>query len=356
MALWSLAKQYVLADNFFQAAYGGSFLNHQYLICACAPEYPNADTAAAKPTIAVVDADATGKFLPRLTLTATSPVSAIDGPPTFVNSGNIVPKSYFGDGTFRAVNTMQPPYQPSGNAPVTGGDPALADPAKPTTLPPQTALTIGDQLSAKGVTWAWYAGAYNQALSDRTVIYNNTVPNFQAHHHPFNYYAAYAPGTVARSTHLKDYSSLVADAAAGTLPSVSFYKPEGDLNQHPGYASIQAGDTHIADLVAKLQKSPQWNNMLIVITYDEFGGAWDHVAPPKGDLLGPGTRIPAIIISPHAKMGTVDHTPYDTASILRLINRRFDLDPLPGLAARDAALKASGGQAMGDLTNALSLQ
>ncbi|HTQ01480.1 MAG TPA: acid phosphatase [Casimicrobiaceae bacterium] len=355
MALWNVATQYVLADNFFQAAYGGSFLNHQYLICACAPEYPNADTAAAKPTIAVVDTDASGKYLPRLTLASSSPASAMDGAPTFVNSGNIVPKGYFGDGTFRAVNTMQPPYQPSGNTPVAGGDPALADPTRPTTLPPQTATTIGDQLSAKGVSWAWYAGAWNQALADRSVIYNNTVPNFQAHHHPFNYFAAYAPGTAARAQHLKDYDDLVAAAAAGQLPQVTFYKPQGNLNQHPGYANIVAGDQHIADLIAKLKQSPQWNNMMIIVTYDENGGSWDHVAPPKGDLLGPGTRIPAIIVSPFAKTGTVDHTAYDTASVLRLIARRFDLPTLPGVAARDAALKSNGGAPMGDLTNALNL-
>ena len=147
----------------------------------------------------------------------------------------------------------------------------------------------------------------------------------------------------------------MAAAAAGSLPQVVFYKPTGNVNQHPGYANIGDGDAHIADLVSKLQKSPQRNNMVIVITYDEFGGQWDHVAPPKGDLLGPGTRIPAIIVSPFAKMASVDHTQYDTASIQRFINRRFDLDPLPGLAARDAALKAGGGQPMGDLTNALNL-
>ena len=355
MLMWNIAKQFVLADNFFQAAYGGSFLNHQYLICGCAPEYPNADTAAAAPTIATLDTDASGKSLPSLMRAASSPASAIAGPPVFVKSGNIAPKNYFGDGTFRAVNTMQPPYQPSGNTPVAGGDAALADPTKPTTLPPQTATTIGDLLTAKGVNWAWYAGAWSQASSDRSVIYNNAVPNFQAHHHPFNYYANYAPGTAARTAHLKDYNDFIAAAAAGTLPPVSFYKPEGDLNQHPGYASLQAGDVHIANVIAKLQASPQWNNMVIVVTYDENGGAWDHVAPPKGDLLGPGSRIPAIIVSPLAKKGFVDHTPYDTASIIRLITRRFDLAPLPGLAARDLTMRAAGAPAIGDLTNALNL-
>jgi acid phosphatase len=93
--------------------------------------------------------------------------------------------------------------------------------------------------------------------------------------------------------------------------------------------------------------------MVIVITYDENGGAWDHVAPPNGDLLGPGSRIPAIIISPFAKKGTVDHTLYDTASIQRLINRRFGLAPLAGLTARDAAIVAGGNKAPGDFTAAL---
>jgi len=355
MAMWNIAKQFTLADNFFQAAYGGSFLNHQYLICACAPEYPNADTAAAKPTIAVLDTDATGKVLPRLTLAASTPASSLDGPPVFVNSGNIVPKNYFGDNTFRAVNTMQPPYQPSGNTPLIGGDQNLADPSKPTTLPPQTTTTIGDLLTANNTSWAWYSGAWTQALNDRTVIYNNTVPNFQAHHHPFNYYANLAPGSAARAAHLKDYTDLIAAAKAGTLPAVAFYKPEGDLNQHPGYASVKAGDDHIASVIAQLQASPQWNNMVIIVTYDENGGAWDHVAPPKGDLLGPGSRVPAIIVSPLAKKGFVDHTQYDTASTIRLITRRFGLPVLPGIAARNAALKAAGGQPMGDLTDALNL-
>ena len=375
-ALYKLAQDYVLADNFFEGAFGGSFLNHQYLICACAPEYPNADTAAAKPTITALDTDGAGNYLPRLTLKPTSPASALDGPPTFVLSGNITPANYFGDGKFHAVNTMQAPYQPSGNAPVdlSGNDAMYANTTSATTLPPQTQATIGDMLNAKSVSWAWYAGSWDAAVTDgmqdpatkRTVIYAGnstglaTTANvdFQAHHHPFNYYAAFDPVAhgADRGAHLKDYNKLVADAAAGTLPAVSFYKPEGIFNQHEGYANLTDGDAKIADLVTKLQASPQWKNMVIVITYDEFGGVWDHVAPPKGDLIGPGTRIPAIIVSPLAKKGSVDHTQYDTASILRLITRRFGLDTLPGLAARDQALVAGGGQAMGDLTNALNLQ
>ena len=375
-ALYKLAQDNVLADNFFEGAFGGSFLNHQYLICACAPEYPNADTATAHPTIAVVDNDASGKPTAHLALAASSPASALAGPPKFQLSGNITPANYFGDNKFYAVNTMQAPYQPSGNQPVdvSGNDALYATTASATTLPPQTQVNIGDQLTTKGVDWKWYGGSWNAALNDgmqapgspRTIIYatnsagvsTSSNVDFQPHHQPFNYYANFDPVThaVDRAAHMKDYTDLVADAAAGTLPPVAFYKPEGVYNQHNGYANLTDGDAKIADLVAKLQASPQYKNMVIVITYDEFGGTWDHVAPPTGDKIGPGTRIPAIIISPFAKKGTVDHTQYDTASILRLITRRFGLTPLDGLTRRDAALKAAGAPAMGDLTNALNLR
>jgi acid phosphatase len=374
--LYKLARQYVLADNFFQGAFGGSFLNHQYLVCACAPEYPNADKVAAKPSITVLKTDANGKYLPMLAPGAQMPPSALDGPPVFARSGNITPVNYFGDGKYYAVNTMQPAYQPSGNAPsaAPGSSALYADTMKATTLPPQTQPTIGDMLTAKNVSWKWYGASWNAAVRDgtqdpavrRSVIYtagaggiaDSVNVDFQPHHQPFDYYADFDPVRHAaeRAAHLKDYDDLLADVAAGTLPSVAFYKPDGRYNQHEGNANLTDGDAKIADLVGKLQRSPQWKSMVIVITYDEFGGVWDHVAPPRADLLGPGTRIPAIIVSPLAKKGTVDHTQYDTGSILRLITRRFGLDMLPGLAGRDNALTAAGGKVMGDLTAALNLK
>jgi phospholipase C len=68
--------------------------------------------------------------------------------------------------------------------------------------------------------------------------------------------------------------------------------------------------------------------MLIIVTYDENGGAWDHVAPPRRDKWGPGTRIPLIVVGPDVKRGYVDHTPYDFGSILRTIELRFGADPV----------------------------
>jgi acid phosphatase len=368
-ALYGLAQQYVLADNFFEGAYGGSFLNHQYLVCACAPSVPGSFVTGLNPSVNVLTAP-NGKGVPQLAQNATSPPSALTNTPS-LKTGNIAPLDYFGAGDgYRAVNTMQPAFQPSGNFPAAGAtDLRYANPSANNTLPVQTQTTVGDQLTAKGVDWAWYATSWDAAVADGTVAAGGThaviyapgtpraLPDFQAHHHPYNYYAAFDPATHAadRAAHLKDYTALVSQAAAGTLPSVVWYKPTGGVNQHPGYANVDDADAHIADLVAKLKAGPQWAHMVIVITYDEYGGQWDHVAPPKADLLGPGTRIPALVISPFAKSGTVDHTQYDTASTIRLISHRFGLAPLPGVSARDAALVAGGGVPMGDLTNALSL-
>jgi phospholipase C len=343
LPLWNVAKRYVLADNFFQAAFGGSFLNHFQLVCACTPIYPNADKSPAKTLIAAVEPDGVS-----LTLAPNSPKSAIDGIPKFVNNGTISPDFY-------AVNTMQPPYQPSNNKPAQNGDTRFADPNMPNTLPPQHDITIGDLLSLKGVTWAWYAGAWQDALDGGR---GKPVPNFQFHHQPLNYFTQFAPGTQARADHLKDGgmggAEFIKAVDAGALPQVTFYKPQGNLNEHAGYTDALSGDQHIADVIAHLEKSPQWPHMLVLVTFDENGGFWDHVAPPKADRWGPGSRVPALIVSPFAKKGCVDHTQYDTTSALRFITRRFDLPVLPGLVARDAALNANGHPPMGDLTAALT--
>ncbi len=357
-AMWKIAREYTLADRFFQGAFGGSYLNHQYLICACMPEYADADKSPAHPSITILKTSADGKFLPELALADNSPASALSGPPVFRKSGNLTPKDYLGDGTFHSINTMQPPFQPSYNPPATDDASGLyATPLEPTTLPAQTLATIGDLLDARGVAWTWYSGGWSAAVADRTKVYEDVSGNFQSHHQPFNYYASLDPKTHAadRAAHLKDYTDLVADAAAGKLPPVVFYKPIGRNNEHPGYASLAEGDAHIADLVAKLQAGPQWAHMLLVVTYDENGGQWDEVAPPRADLVGPGTRIPAVVISPFARRGFVDHTTYDTGSIARFITHRWALPTLPGLALRDASLAANGLPAMGDLSAALEL-
>ncbi len=350
--LWNLAREFTLCDNFFMGAFGGSFLNHQYLVAAQPPFYPGADKGPAKSLITVLEGDDPHGIQPRQK--PNSARSAMDGPVRFV------PTSLTPD--FWAVNTMGAPYSPAFT--VDAARPAYADPGDQHTLPAQRHKTIGDVLTARGVNWAWYAAGWDAALAGKG--YNGDFPsrpNFQAHHQPLNYFATFAPGTSERARRLRDggvgetatTNRFLADIEAGRLPSVSFYKPEGDLNMHAATSSVEAGDNHVAKVVQALRTSPQWKRMLVIITFDENGGWWDHVAPPKGDRWGPGVRIPAVIVSPYARRGHVEHTIYDTGSIARFLTRRFDLEKLPGLTRREDAMRAAGGPAPGDLTDALEL-
>ena len=353
LRLWQLARRYTLCDNFFMGAFGGSFLNHQYLVAAQPPYFPHADQGPAKFQIARLRGDDPTGILPKLA--EDSPASAMQGHAKWASRDAMTPD-------FWVVNTLGPAYAPGFTR--DARDPRLTDPASPNTLPAQTHLTIGDTLSQAGVDWAWYAGAWQLAIDGRGEGIPGElpeVPDFQPHHQPLNYFRQFAPGTAARQQHLRDAgvgnsadsNHFIAAIEAGQLPPVTFYKPQGNLNMHAGYASLEAGDEHLAHVVEALQESPLWPHMLVVLTVDENGGWWDHVAPPKGDRWGPGTRIPALVISPHAKRGFVDHTMYDTGSILRFMTRRFGLKPLPGVKLRDASMIAAGGPPPGDLTAAL---
>jgi phospholipase C len=133
---------------------------------------------------------------------------------------------------------------------------------------------------------------------------------------------------------LQDETQFLADLQSNKVPSVVFIKSAGRDNEHPGYTDEVKGQQHVADLVKAVQNSKIWNETAIIVTYDENGGRWDHVPPPvRNDGWGTGVRVPAIVISPSARSGYVDHEQYETVSILKLLEFRFNLAPL---AQRDA--------------------
>jgi phospholipase C len=215
-----------------------------------------------------------------------------------------------------AVNTIQPQSQPRGSG---ARLPRIDDSVYP---------NIGDRMTAAGISWNWYSGGWDDAAA------GSPGPLFQFHHQPFNYFADYAPGEPGRA-HLQDETDFFAAAEGGTLPTVSFVKPYGADNEHPGYASESDGSDHLVDLLQAIENGPQAGNTLVVVTYDEFGGQWDHVSPPAVDRWGPGTRIPALVISRSLTHDAVDHTTYDTTSILATIEHSYGLEPL---SSRDASV------------------
>jgi len=316
------APKYVVADRFFQAAFGGSFLNHQYLIAARAPVDTTAGPGGANAALhSVVDANG----FPNATYPLYKPATAVaDKQLTQACGAAANPAVACGD---YAVNTMQPASTPHGTGAVL---PAIDDATYP---------NIGDRLSARGISWNWYAGGWDAAAA------GTPGPLFQYHHQPFVYFKDYAPGTPGR-THLQDETAFVASAKAGTLPTVSFVKPYGAENEHPGYASEPNGSDHLVDLLRTITTGPQAMDTLVVVTYDEFGGQWDHVSPPgtgrtpgPHDAFGPSTRIPALLVSARFTRSGVDHTSYDTTSILATLERSLRLAPLSGRDARVADLR-----------------
>lgn len=310
---WALAKEFTLADHFFHAAFGGSMLNHFFLICGCAPVFDNPAESTKKkfmPKLTTIR-DSQGAELTIRAREEDSPASVLDGPPRHRKFGPLT-------SGLLAIGTLQPAN------PVSKHDKTEAQER----LPPLHMPTIGDRLTESGVSWAWYAGGWRDIVEGRLKPYGEGKPDFfQTHHQPFAYFANYAEGKEGRKN-LRDADDFFSAADKGELPKVSFYKPLGVFNGHPDYSDLAAGDAHVGAVIARLRKSPNWADMLIVVTADENGGFWDHVAPPKRDEFGPGARVPTLIISPFAKKGYVDKTVYDTLSILRTIEVRFGIAPL----------------------------
>ena len=306
LPLYPYAKQFTLADNYFSGAFGGSMLNHFWLICACTPRWENAPAEF----IANPQYDADGKL--------------IDPGETYANgggNGNVTPDGYL-------VNDVDPRYNPHhANVPLD----KLA--------PPQDALTIGDRLSEKNISWAWYAEGWNDALAGKP------QNNFIFEHQPFAYFKQFGDGTDAKKQHLLDTTAFEAALKNGTLPAVSYIKPTGKYDEHAGYSDIRSSEQHAIEWIQAIQQSSAWQDTAIFLTYDDFGGAFDHVAPPVIDRWGPGGRVPLLVISPYAKKGFVDHTQYDHTSTLKFIETRWGLEPL---TTRDAAAN--------DLTNAFDFE
>jgi phospholipase C len=225
-------SHYAIADNFFESAFGGSFLNHQWLIAAATPTWAGAPASQHS----IIDANGMPNNY-RL-YHATGPVR--DSALTQI-CPSLVPGRACGD---YAVNTIQPAFQPTSS--------------NPTKLPPQTGTTIGDELSSAGVSWAWYAGGWSNAAGDVGAPgwTNGAVPGvcadpqsspnpvwpycpnkvFQFHHQPFNYYANYAPGTAGR-THLRDEAEFLTAAARKRASRLHERRPR----QRPSRAAA-AGD------------------------------------------------------------------------------------------------------------------
>lgn len=301
LPLYPYAREFVLADNWFTSAFGGSWLNHLWLVCACTAVFPNAPA----------------KLVARPVLDESGRIVGLE------KDGSVSPDGY-------AVDHLEP-----FNPPYPAGTP---DDER---VPPQTFPTIGDRLSAAGVSWAWYSQGWDDAVA------GHPAPSFTFHQQPFVYFASYAPGTKARAEHLKDEKDLWKALHDGTLPSVAWFKPLDIYTDNAGEGSMLVAEKRIVKLIEAVKASKLWPRTAIVISWDDYGGFFDHVAPPVIDRWGPSNRVPTLIISPWAKRSYIDSTQYETVSLLKFIEWRWGLAPL---SSRDA--KAANFLAAFDFTRA----
>ncbi len=276
---WDYADHYVLDDNFFSSTFGPSFPTHLYI--------------------------ASGR--------SGFEGSGLSGP--WVINGTIInnPTSF-----------GWPQSGPqSGDAPVINWQTSL------------NWATLAQELSNANRTWAWYDGN----TDPRAATYWNPLPLFE-------YFQSH-PNEL--TTHVKSTSNFASDVASNQLPSVSWIIPgswqpptlpavfrdqqtiQSSVSEHPP-ARSDVGMDYVAYLVNQIMQSPLWQSTAIVITWDDYGGFYDHVAPPQIDAYGDGFRVPTLVISPWAKNHYIDHTVYEFGSLLRLAEDNFKLTTL---GARD---------------------
>jgi len=336
------ADQFTLSDNFHQSVLGGTAANHVMLGTGDAVYWSDGNGNPLTPTTSnianpnpksgtvnqyTVDGNFTNcsdVFQPGV-----GPVvSYIESLP-YAAQPNCAANHYY------MVNNVNPGFLPNGAA------------SGASNVPPSTVRTIGDALLDKSISWAFFGGAFNDAvaLSNVAVAANPTSPNLSAAAvsdpahalgvaycqicNPFQYSKSIMGNPAVRTAHMKDTEDLLADIANNTLPAVSFGKPDGLLDGHPQSSKVDLFEAYVQNVLDALDANPHLKaETAVFITWDEAGGYWDSGFIQPTDFFGDGPRIPLIVVSPYSTGGKVVHTYEDHVSILKFIERNWGLKPL----------------------------
>ena len=194
----------------------------------------------------------------------------------------------------------------------------------PSSVPPSPVRTIGDALIEKSISWRYYGGAFTANLQGQPVgVAYCDICN------PFAYATSIMTNDAVRTEHLKDVVDLFGDLQNGTLPAVSFVKPDGLLDGHPASSKLGLFEAFVKNILDRLHANPELTaDTAVFIAFDEGGGYYDSGYIQPLDFFGDGPRIPFIVVSPFSKGGRVVHTYYDHVSILKFIERNWRLQPL----------------------------
>jgi phospholipase C len=229
-----------------------------------------------------------------------------------------------------------------------------------------TGKNVGDLLNAKGLTWGWFEGGFANPSQTHIGADGNPKADYVPHHEPFQYYPQTAnpmhkPPTSAKmigftdqANHQYDITDFWQALDAHNLPAISYLKAPAYQDGHAGYSSPALEQPFLVRTINKLMKSPYWSHMVIIITYDDSDGWYDHAMPPNVNQsqtpfdvftgtgqsgtnpplggyqgrFGYGPRLPLLVISPFAKQNFVDHGVADQSSVLRFIEDNWNLGQL----------------------------
>jgi phospholipase C len=337
--LKQLADQYSMSDNFHQSFLGGTGANHVMLGTGDAifwsdgngnPTTPpshiaNPDPLPGSDDQYTVDLGFDGNFTECGDATQPGIKPILD----YLESLPYDPASKCQPGRFYMVNNDSPGFLPDGTVDTAGI-------ASGGSVPPTNVRTIGEALNDKGISWAYYGGAYNAAVNfqhdpknpDPTVqigrAYCN-ICNFES------YSTAIMGDATQRAAHIKDATDFFAAIDNSTLPAVSFVKPDGLLDGHPASSKEDLFEGMVKKIVDHLTANKAlFAETALFITMDEGGGYYDSGYIQPLDFFGDGPRIPMIVVSPFSRGGHISHVYSDHVSILKFIERNWDLKPLTG--------------------------
>ena len=356
--LKSLADNYAMSDNFHQSVMGGTGANHVMLGTGDGiwfadpngnPARPphNELVAAGSPNAGVVDEienpnpqAGTNNWYTQdgygsgsygsassgggtYSACADSDAAGVSSVVRYLHSISINPRCE--GGHYYLLNNYNPGYYGDGRN-------AYADITNPNetvfTIPPSPLRNIGDELNERNISWAYYGdqfAAYLANPDNNYVTPDNTYCNIC---NPFQYSTSIMTSASGRA-HNQDTTALYAAIQNGTLPAVSFVKPDGYLDGHPASSKLNLFEGFVKKIVDGVQANPKlWASTAIIVTFDEGGGYWDSGYIQPLDFFGDGTRIPTLVVSPWTKPGHISHTYADHVSILKFIEANWKLSPV----------------------------
>jgi len=224
------------------------------------------------------------------------------------------------------INNLSPGFLPNGAI-------DAANIVTGSKVPPSGLRTIGDALNEKKISWAYFGGGYNAAVR---VANGSTDPvdqlvafNYCDICNPFSYAKSIMGNAQQRKEHIKDAIDFFNDLDHGKLPSIAYVKPDSLVDGHPASSKLDLFEAMVENILDKLRAHPElFEETAFMITFDEGGGYWDSGFFQPLDFFGDGPRIPLVVASPFSRGCKVVHSYNDHASVVKFIERNWDLKPL----------------------------